>query len=124
MFVPIGIFCYRLTFPAVYGQNWGLKLALDLIGLNDITGTIYSYNPTWWFYSCIIMLYLIFPIIYTHKGNKKFVTWAFLVALLLIVFPKTLLLIQAVRGYIFAFLCGAFLNILKDKQLPPYLCIR
>lgn len=35
---------------------------LEFFGLYNLTGGL-GYNPTWWFYSCIIVLYLLYPII-------------------------------------------------------------
>ena len=60
IFVPIGVFVFHRTFTDVYGTHVALKAGLEFLGLLNLTGQL-GYNPTWWFYSCIIVLYLIFP---------------------------------------------------------------
>lgn len=61
LFVPIGVFVFHRTFDAVYGQNEPLYPILDFVGLLNCLGK-QSYNMSWWFYSCIILLYVLFPI--------------------------------------------------------------
>lgn len=62
LFVPVGVFFGR-TFAEVYGGNYMIPAFADFIGMHyAIIGHPWGYNPTWWFYSCIILLYLMFPI--------------------------------------------------------------
>lgn len=63
IFVPIGVFVFGRTFTDVYGNAIFPRLILDFFGLLNCFGW-YGYNPTWWFYSCIIVLYLSFPFLY------------------------------------------------------------
>ena len=63
LFVTIGIYCFDITFTKVYGLHYISRFIVDFLGLASACGFI-GYNPTWWFYSCILILYTIFPIIY------------------------------------------------------------
>lgn len=60
LFVPVGVLVFNRTFPEVYGEQYVLKIITDLLGICDVS----SYNPTWWFYGCIICLYFLFPFLY------------------------------------------------------------
>ena len=60
LFVPISVFVFHRTFADVYGTHTILKSGLDILGLLNLTGQL-GYNATWWFYSCIIVLYMIYP---------------------------------------------------------------
>lgn len=60
LFVPIGIIFFDRTFESVYGNHIILKSIIQLIGLQDYAG-FYGFNATWWFMSCIIGLYLLYP---------------------------------------------------------------
>lgn len=62
LFVPVGVFVFGRTFAVAYGDHIAVKFALDFFGLLKIFG-VNGYNPTWWFYSCIIILYLLFPLL-------------------------------------------------------------
>ena len=62
LFVPIGVFEFGRTFTDAYGEHVALRGVLDFFGLLKMFG-VDSYNPTWWFYSCIIVLYLLFPLL-------------------------------------------------------------
>lgn len=63
IFVPIGVFVFHYSFAEAYGDNIGIKFLLDFTGLINAFG-LYGYNVTWWFYSCIILLYILFPFLY------------------------------------------------------------
>ncbi len=65
IFVPISYVCYGMTFENAYHNNLGWHLLADIWGLHSLFfNDTYCYNPTWWFYSCIILLYLFFPFMY------------------------------------------------------------
>lgn len=61
LFVPISVFVFHRTFEDVYGTHTIIKFGLDILGLLRLTSSQNGYNATWWFYSCIIVLYLIYP---------------------------------------------------------------
>lgn len=74
IFTLISVWCFGRTFEDAYGNSYIIKMILDFFGLLSMfceTG----YNPTWWFYSCIILLYLLFPIInrYINESLLLFV---------------------------------------------------
>lgn len=62
LFVPISVFCFGRTFQDAYGGMIFSKLFLDFWGVLNVFGQ-FGYNPTWWFYSTIIILYLVYPYI-------------------------------------------------------------
>lgn len=119
LFVPIGVIAMGLTFPLVYGEHWGGKFILDLFGLLNCIGLL-GYNPTWWFYSCIILLYLIFPIIVSLcEKEKRWIEHGLLfVAIILCWCPLEPL--QPIRFYLFSFILGIYCrNGLIGRYLPP-----
>lgn len=62
LFVPVGLVRGR-AFYKIYGQNYIFKAITDFLGIQKILG-YKSYNPTWWFITLILGLYLLFPLIY------------------------------------------------------------
>ena len=99
LFVPIGVFVFNRTFPEVYGEHYIIRAFIDLTGLC----TSSSYNATWWFYGCIILLYALFPLIWKTRSY-----WFLLL-------PASIVLSFAVKGiplanllgdYLFIFTCG------------------
>lgn len=86
VFVPIGVFVFHRTFEDAYGSHYVVKSLLDFFGVLNLTGQ-YGYNVTWWFYSCIIVLYIIFPLL-----NMQFEKCPFLIL--------TLVLFAAFLGFI------------------------
>ena len=72
LFVPIGVFFFGRTFPLVYGNHIPLFFSLDFLGLLNCIGE-FGYNPTWWFMSCIILLYMLTPLI--HKTIRFWYLW-------------------------------------------------
>lgn len=63
VFVPYGVLVAGRSFPDVYGEHYVLKTLIDFCGMAYAFG-YYGYNATWWFYSCIIVLYFLFPLLY------------------------------------------------------------
>lgn len=63
IFVPIGVYVFSYTFYDAYGTNSIIPPIINILGLQVMTGTG-SYNPTWWFITAIICLYLLYPILY------------------------------------------------------------
>lgn len=102
IFVPIGVFVFNRTFTDVYGTNVVLKALLNFFGLLTIFGE-YGYNPTWWFYSCIIVLYLLFPLL-----NKKLSDNFFLILSISFILPVLAFLpvVNVVSCYLLPFVLG------------------
>lgn len=109
LFVPLGVFVFDRTFPAVYGDNYLLKALADFFGVHSVViGSSHGYNATWWFYSCIILLYSLYPIIWKYRNF-----WFLIIPLTLLIpeFCWTLPLRHGgIWGYIFSyslpFVCG------------------
>lgn len=69
LFVPIGVFVFDRSFLDVYGEHYVVSSIVDFFGLFlAIFNHPYGYNPTWWFYSCIIILYLLYPIVWRIRS--------------------------------------------------------
>lgn len=102
IFVPIGVFVFHRSFADVYGNHLALKAGLDFLGILNLTGQ-FGYNPTWWFYSCIIVLYLVFPWL-----NVRFEKSPFLILTLGIFasFVGFLPFVQPYSRYLLPFLAG------------------
>lgn len=61
IFVPISIFVFDISFQDAYGNHPVLPMFIgDILGVLNLSG-LYGYNPTWWFYSLIIVCYILFP---------------------------------------------------------------
>lgn len=102
LFVPVGIFVFGRTPADAYGNHAFIKMLLDFLGLLRLIG-INGYNPTWWFYSCIILLYLGFPIL--HKWLSK--KWLFLLSFGIVVSRLAgLPIISPIANYLLPFLAG------------------
>ena len=116
LFVPLGIFVFNRTFPIVYGEHYAWAAFWDFLGLHQaITGSPWGYNPTWWFYSCIIMLYLLYPIIW------KFRKWWMVMIPFSIMFPFVahffpLFEPSGCTIYLLAFICGILLAYLRPEM--------
>ena len=107
--VPIGIFVFGHSLNGVYGNHIVIKCILDFFGLINFTGS-YGYNPTWWFYSCIIAMYLLFPLFHVMSdglgGRMPLLTW---VGALLISLRSSTFFLAPVANYILLFLAGIWL---------------
>lgn len=101
IFVPIGVYVFNYTFYEAYGNYAGIKFLLDATGLINAFG-LYGYNVTWWFYSCIILLYLLFPFLY--RLLKKDTLLSVLVVAVATYIPIPLF--ASARPYLLSFLAG------------------
>ena len=116
LFVPLGIIVYNRTFPIVYGEHYVWAAFWDFFGLHQaVMGSSWGYNPTWWFYSCIIMLYILYPIIW------KFRKWWIVMIPFSIMFPIAAQFIPLFESsgcalYLLAFICGMILAYLKPEM--------
>lgn len=116
-FVPISYFFFDMTFEKAYQTNVSIQLILDIFGIHDLfySGKILCYNPTWWFYSCIIVLYLLFPHMYKMIKRDP-------ISLLLLTFVISFLpipFIGVIKFNIVAFSLGMWMAIVKNA--PPHL---
>lgn len=118
IFMPISVFWLGPSLGAQYGYSHvPLKLALDFCGIIDWFG-ISSYNPTWWFYGCIIGLYILFPLLY--RLMKQNILFLLVISIVVAFLPKDYLL--GVRIYMLSFVCGMIFAYKNDKQAaitPP-----
>lgn len=117
LFVPVGVIVFGRTFESVYHDDFLPYFILDFLGLLNLTGKL-GYNPTWWFYSCIILLYIAFPAIRLLCG-KPYGAVALIFAGVAIAFC-TLTGIQPIRFYLLPFILGClFAKGLNINILPP-----
>ena len=118
LFVPIGVLFMGRTLVSVYaGHPIGLCLLVDLAGLSRSL-RLPSYNATWWFYSCIIILYLLFPFIYQLIRKSILVIYMVLTISIGIVFcPWTF--IQPIQCYLLPFVLGALFSNTKIINILP-----
>lgn len=105
LFVPIGVFVFGRTFADAYGDNAAIKGALDIFGLLCMFN-VNSYNPTWWFYNCILMLYLLFPLLNKVLWRTPYLTLCVALTIGLFGFIPG---INVIASYLFVFLTGMFL---------------
>lgn len=111
IFVPISVFVFGRTFTDAYGNHAIAKAILEFFGFAKMFGVM-GYNPTWWFYNCIIILYLIFPLLnkYLFKTPYLFVSIALTIILVRFV-PGA----NVIADYLFVFLLGMFMS-----RMPLY----
>ena len=106
IFVPITVLYFHRTLAMAYGANIIQSLFLDFTGLIYCFGGT-SYNPTWWFYSCIIILYLLFPFLY--KLSRKSVEYTLLLCVCIKYLPFNSLpfdFLNPIENYIYVFIAG------------------
>jgi len=104
VFVPSGVFFFGRTLSSVYGHDIGIRLVENVLGIQMFFG-FYGYNPTWWFVSLILGLYLISPVVF-YLLDRLGVVALFLAALTILVpFEFRFWFITI---YIFPFVLGAY----------------
>ena len=101
LFVPIGIYVFDRTLSDVYGTQVFLRFALDFFGVLNCFG-LYGYNSTWWFYSCIIVLYLSFPFIYKLMNKTMLVV----IPIVLAIYNIPISQITGIKVYFVSFVMG------------------
>lgn len=114
IFVPIGVFFFHRTFPLVYGEHYIFRAFWDFLGLYLVVFGQYGYNATWWFYSCIIVLYLFYPLIWRLRDF-----WFVLIPFAY-VFPVITQFVPFIdhslcQEYFLSFVCGMSLAYLDPK---------
>lgn len=119
LFVPISVIVFGRTFTDAYQTNIIPKFFLDFFGVINCFGW-YGYNATWWFYSCIIVLYFAFPWLYKMMDNNLWVLVASIVAIYFIPIPQIL----SIRIYFACFVMGMLLCRYKESvKITPILWI-
>ena len=113
LFVPISLYFFGRTFTDAYQTNIIPKFILDFFGIINCFG-LYGYNATWWFYSCIIVLYLAFPWLCKLMETNIWVLVASIVAIYFMPIPQ----IQGIRIYFACFVMGMLLC-KYGKSTPP-----
>lgn len=113
LFVPISVLVFGRSFEVAYGSHVILKGILDFLGLLNIFG-LYGYNPTWWFYSTIIVFYLFFPLI---SRLTKFPLLLILLGVGAYFMP--FFIIVGVLYYVLPFLLGIVIAKFRNKNLVP-----
>ncbi len=111
IFIPLSEWWGGRTFTDAYGTNLLLYFCLDFMGIIHCFGK-YGYNPTWWFYSCIILLYLLYPLLYKITKNNTIYAIIFCVAINYL--PKGF---GPIHYYIYAFLAGIICVAKPDIRL-------
>lgn len=113
IFVPISVLWLGPSLAAQYnGTHISIKLILDFLGIvNWINPEIYPYNPAWWFYGCIIALYIVFPLL--HNIVRSNILYVFALWVALYSLPSYYLF--SVRLYLLTFICGMILAFKVDK---------
>jgi len=129
VFVPWGFIFGSFSLDSVYGQHAVLKLIVDFMGLARCFGYD-GINPTWWFMSCIILLYLIFPLI--AKSAKRLWIWG-IISIAITQLPLSI--INPIRYYLFSFVLGVIcarsekvkailgIQLMKYFALPAFLVL-
>lgn len=108
LFVPAGVFIFGRTFHDVYAEPVVRNFLLDFFGLINATGQ-YGYNATWWFYSCIIMLYALFPLIAYVESKRPWSIIVLLPASAVLAFVRCKYLMP-ISSYLFPFVVGTALG--------------
>ena len=112
IFVPIGVFVFHYTFQDAYGNYAGIKFLLDATGLINAFG-LYGYNVTWWFYSCIILLYILFPFLF--RLLKKDAMISVLVVAVATYLPIPIFV--SARPYFLSFLAGMIYSRMSNNNI-------
>ncbi len=104
--VPISMIFFGVTVKAAFPSEKYPYLAFlaQFFGLHIYYGG-YGFNPTWWYMSAIIPLYILFPFFYL--AIDKYSWWALLICLIFTAFPKVN--IPVLLPWIFPFVLGIFL---------------
>lgn len=117
VFVPYGVLVAGRSFPDVYGEHYVLKTLIDFCGMAYAFG-YYGYNATWWFYSCIIVLYFLFPLLYRIREK-----WWLLVGFVFFyrIVGGHLPILSAGGSYVLAFALG--IAMATYRIAPPHTLI-
>lgn len=119
LFMPISLVWLGPSLSEAYGDYVPLKVLMDFFGVINLVGW-YGYNPTWWFYSCIIGLYLLFPILRCHMDRQM--PLILLISIAMFFIPGGFL--QPLRLYLLPFVLGILSSSYGQKYPPSSLRYR
>ena len=103
IFIPIGTIFMGRSLESVFGENAYFGLFIQMTGIHMFTDVGYGYNATWWFISLIIVLYAIFPFVFSLAEKFKLWFLAFCAAVLFVPIPL-------INDWIFPFAVGVYLS--------------
>jgi peptidoglycan/LPS O-acetylase OafA/YrhL len=102
LFVPFTVIFFNRSFASVYGSNIMERLIENILGVH-ILFDFWGYNPTWWFVSLIIGLYVLSPVIF-YIIEKQHI-FAVIYSVLIFRMPPLFLTL-----YLFSFVLGAYVS--------------
>lgn len=120
LFIPWGFIFFGFSLDSIYGEQAGLKLIFNFLGIQNILG-YYGINPTWWFYSLIMVLYLLFPLLYRLTDSSLHVIILLLFSALLVLSPS-IPYGTGIEKYLISFVLGISLAKWNVKFSSFYLC--
>jgi peptidoglycan/LPS O-acetylase OafA/YrhL len=125
LFVPITFIFFGISLSDVYVDKIPEKLIVNVLGLQNMFG-FWGINPTWWFITCILLLYFLFPFlkVLLDKFNLIFVLIVLIFSLFTInISFNGIQPYEPIREYIFTFVLGMFFGkneyFEKIKQNKP-----
>lgn len=132
LFVPAGIVLFGRSMEEAYGDKLWVRGLLDFFGFARSAG-FDGYNITWWFYSCILLLYALTPLLYRTTGRYPLSTLAATILFLFLSSDNTPL-VGPLHCYLFPFALGmvsaryelvsrAGTLLMRRRLLPPLLFI-
>ncbi len=114
IFIVISILVFNRLPSEVYGDEYLIKMAINFFAVQlyfpNYVG--HGYNPTWWFMTLIITLYLLYPFMYNFLKKMK------ILGLLIMIFISFLSL-PVLSAWIASFALGIYIAEYKvfDKVL-------
>ncbi len=110
LFVSVNVLCFGNGFQEVYGGSL-IAGIIDFCGLSFMFyGHHNTMNLTWWFYSLIIILYLLFPLIYRYGKTFRSNLIIGLFFLIFALLPISLGHLSGMKGYLPVFAFGTIMG--------------
>lgn len=125
IFVPVSVLWLGPSFAEVYGSDYLIhgRVILDFLGIVNWLGpTVYNYIGAWWFYGCIIGLYLLYPLLLKLMKQNEY----YLLALAITIFCLPSDILFCIRIYLPVFVCGmlySFHDNDRSKCIAPPIAI-
>ena len=115
LFVPLGFCFLGLSLYEIYGNHAYVKLFINFLGFQDLFG-FYGVNPTWWFYSLIILLYILFPLLNKLMNTFNKAAAMVMLSAVLVVLPHFTCTF-ALQLYLVSFVLGIFIACYCNKLI-------